>query len=155
MAGLRPYRRHRAFVPRSLSRRKWGLHLTFQRRVCRSYSRYKRRRTYSKWRRHTSRSYNKSGFRRRVKPMKMISRTMQDKDIGVHQWERFMVQGIPEECRPMSSFVSYYMLNILPRGAPMSRDALMPFIRTTDMVRVRGIGYSLNFVLMPKSGFRL
>ena len=87
--------------------------------------------------------------------MKMISRTMQDKETGIHQWERFTVQGIPEECRPMSSFVSYYMLNILPRGTPMSRDALMPYIRTTDMVRVRGIGYSLNFVLMPKSGFRL
>ena len=45
------------------------------------------------------------------------------------------------------------MLNIIPHGVPMSRDSLMPFVRTTDMVRVRGIGYSLNFVLRPKSGF--
>jgi len=37
----------------------------------------------------------------------------------------------------------------------MSRDSLMPFVRTMDMVRVRGIGYSLNFVLRPKSGFRI
>ena len=45
------------------------------------------------------------------------------------------------------------MLNILPRGSPCGRDMLVPFVRTTDMVRVRGIGYSLNFVLQPKSGF--
>jgi len=55
----------------------------------------------------------------------------------------------------MASFESHYMLNILPCGVPMSRDSLMPFIRTTDMVRVRGIGYSLNFVLRPKSGFKI
>jgi len=55
----------------------------------------------------------------------------------------------------MASFESHYMLNILPCGVLMSRDSLMPFIRTTDMVRVRGIGYSLNFVLRPKSGFKI
>jgi len=34
-------------------------------------------------------------------------------------------------------------------------DKLCTFKRTTDMVRVRGIGYQMSFVLQPKSGFRL
>ena len=47
------------------------------------------------------------------------------------------------------------MLNIILRGNPISRDQLTTFVHTTDMICARGIGYSINFVLMPKSGFQI
>ena len=87
--------------------------------------------------------------------MKSICRTLQDPATGQYQWERFTTKGIPDECRRLSAFVCHYQLNILPRGEPLGLDKLCTFKRTTDMVRVRGIGYQMSFVLQPKSGFQL
>jgi len=87
--------------------------------------------------------------------MKSICRTIQDPMSGQYQWERFTTKGIPDQCRHLSAFVCHYQLNIIPRGDPLGTDKLCMFKHTTDMVRVRGIGYQMSFVLQPKSGFRL
>lgn len=80
---------------------------------------------------------------------------MQHPTTRQYQWKRFTVKGIPEKCQKSTCFISHYMLNIIPRGSPCGRDMLVPFVHTTDMVHIQGIGYSLNFVLQPKSGFRI
>jgi len=153
MAGFRAFRRRRVFAPRSLYRGKRRMHPVIQRQFRRSYSRYRHRGSNSKWRRRTSRSYNRFGSRRRVKPMKSISCTLQHPETGQYQWERFTTKGIPDQCRRLAAFVCHYQLNIIPRGDPLGTDKLCTFKRTTDMVRVRGIGYQMSFVLQPKSGF--
>ena len=87
--------------------------------------------------------------------MRMMCRTVQNKDTGQIVWERFTTKGIPEQVHQLTSFGCHYMLNMLPRGIPMTQDVLTTYKRMTDMVRVRGIAIHLDFILQPKSGYNL
>ena len=87
--------------------------------------------------------------------MRMICHMVQNKDMGQIVWERFTTKGIPEEVHKLTSFGCHYMLNMLPRGIPMTQDVLIMYKRMTDMVRVCGIAIHLDFILQPKSGYNL
>ena len=66
--------------------------------------------------------------------MRMICCTVQNKDTGQIIWERFTTKGIPEQVHQLTSFGCHYMLNMLPRGIPMTQDVLTTYKRMTDMV---------------------
>lgn len=87
--------------------------------------------------------------------MRNICRTTQDAATGVHQWERFTTRGVPRKLHSVLAFTSYYLLNDLTRAKLNPTDKYSYFLRTTDMVRAKGISVNLRIQVQPNSGYKL